>query len=569
MNHFSLRFNTYYRLGLFEYILLFIVLFVAFYLGMSCYALENINEGLYAEIPREMLQLGDYIIPHLNFVPYIEKPPLFYWLIALSYTLFGVSEWSARLIPASSASLLCLSLVFFGNAIRRNREGWLAALILATSVGFIGIGRVLIFDMLLTLLFSLSLLSFYIWYHKSSVLFLRLFYVFLGLAFLTKGMVALFLIPIIILLFMFKAGTRWRKMALCVDIPGIILFLAIAIPWHWLAMKQQPGFIWDYFINEQVYRFLDKRIPHDYHTGPFYFYLPKLIFYLFPWSLLALLLFKPSKSIDKSLYNFLWIWFVVTLVFFSLSRAKGDYYMIIGTPPLALLLSLKINDLFNSKNKTTLFYFFVILAFLEAIIFGLLYLATSESSSSLYIPEIFKLDSFFIIPLLTIFIVLISYSVLGTCIGVFYRKKPLVAFVMIIGLIFPLIAFFIIDKQKIEYTRSEINLANYISQHDYSRPVYLYQDYERISTILFYLHKRLFIIDSHSQDLYYGMHSPRARNWFLSLPNFANKNNEVNYVLVKKDKFLQFLHALPRAQYCIVAQSGGSVLLSNKPEDCN
>lgn len=245
MNHFSLRFNTYYRLGLFEYLFLFVVLFVGFYFGMSTYALENINEGLYGEIPREMLQLKNYVIPHLNFVPYIEKPPLFYWLIALSYKLFGVSEWSARVVPATAASLLCLSLVYFGNYIRRNREGWLAGIILATSVGFVIVGRVLIFDMVLTLFFSLSLLCFYMWYQKLEVSYLRLFYAFLGLAFLTKGMLALFLIPAIVLIFMFLEGTRAKKMRQCIDLPGIALFLLIVIPWHYFAMRQEPGFIWD------------------------------------------------------------------------------------------------------------------------------------------------------------------------------------------------------------------------------------------------------------------------------------------------------------------------------------
>ena len=89
MNNFSLRFNTYYRLGVSEYLILFVVLFFSFYYGMSTYAIENINEGLYAEIPREMLQIGNYIIPKLNFIPYIEKPPLFYWLVAISYKIFG------------------------------------------------------------------------------------------------------------------------------------------------------------------------------------------------------------------------------------------------------------------------------------------------------------------------------------------------------------------------------------------------------------------------------------------------------------------------------------------------
>src|SRR5687768_9372990 len=100
MKHFSLRLNTYYRLKLLDYLILAVLFFIGFYLGMGSYALENLHEGIYGEVSREMIEQGRYIIPSLNYVPYLEKPPLFYWLMTLSYHFFGVSEFSARLIPA-------------------------------------------------------------------------------------------------------------------------------------------------------------------------------------------------------------------------------------------------------------------------------------------------------------------------------------------------------------------------------------------------------------------------------------------------------------------------------------
>lgn len=569
MKNFSLKFNTYYRLRWTEYFILFIVLFLSFYYGMSTYAIENINEGLYAEIPREMLQMGNYIIPNLNFVPYIEKPPLFYWLIAVSYKIFGVSEWSARVVPATSAALVCLSLVYFGNLIRRNREGWIAAIILATSIGFIAIARVLIFDMLLTFFFTASLLSFYIWYKEVKVVFLRLFYLFLGLAFLTKGMLSLLLIPTIAVLFILSMPQPGKKILLFLDPFGLLLFAAIILPWHYFAIKQHAGFAWDYFINEQVLRFLDKRLPHDYHTGPIYFYLPKMILYLFPWSLLSFLLFKSDKSVDKSFYRYLWLWFTIPLIFFSLSKAKGDYYMVLGTPPLALLLALKINEIFTTKNDKTLIYFFVFLGIFESVAFGLLYSATAQNNLAFYLPERFKLDAFFTLPLQYLCFGSVTVTFLGLMFCIQFRKKPLVHFLSVISLILFLVAFYVVNKQKIEYRQSETSLAKYIQHHGPERPVYLYQDYEKVSSILFYLKKRLPLIDSKSQDLDYGMHSPVAKGWFVSLNNFVNeRDKEPHYVIARKSKFIDFLHSVAPHEYCIVAQSGSSVLLSNQASDC-
>lgn len=570
MNDFSLRFNTDYRLGFIEYLLLFVVLFVSFYFGMSTYAIENINEGLYAEVPREMINLGNYIIPKLNFVPYIEKPPLFYWLIALSYKIFGVSEWSARVVPASSGAMVCLSMVYFGNIIKRNREGWIAALILATSVGFVIIGRVLIFDMLLTFFFTASLLSFYIWYRRQSAIYLRFFYAFLGFAFLTKGMLALILIPSIAFLFLYSMPFRPKKFKTCFDIYGLLILFAIVFPWPYLAMKQHPGFAWDYFINEQVYRFLDKRVPHDYHTGPIYFYLPKIFLILFPWSFLALLLWFPAKQTENSLSRFLWLWFAIPFLFFSLSKAKGDYYMTVAMPPLAFLLATKIQVIFNSKRNFFLLYFFIGFSTLIMLTSGLLYGAVTHMHFSVYLPSsLRKLDTLLATPLGDLFF----YSAAALCIGggicFYFRDKPSVSFVSNIGLILILIAFYVTDKQKVEYRHSERRLANYIVEHDLTRPVYLYQDYEQISSILYYLKKRLPMINSKSQDLYYGMHTAEAKGWFYSLNDFVTaRTQEKNYVVMKKDSFFSFIKSVSPQTYCVVAQSGSSILLSNQLSDC-
>lgn len=131
---------------------------LSFWYDLGGYALLDNNEGIYAQIAREMLESGDYVTPFFNGMPYLEKPPLLFWLTALSYQLFGVSEFAARVVPALSGSLLVLLAVWSGWRLVNPLTGALAGLILASSVTVAVLGRTLIFDMLLTLLLSACLI---------------------------------------------------------------------------------------------------------------------------------------------------------------------------------------------------------------------------------------------------------------------------------------------------------------------------------------------------------------------------------------------------------------------------
>src|SRR5262249_31524482 len=160
-----------------------------------------------------------------NNVPYLEKPPLFYWLVAISYRLFGVNVFAARVVPSTITALMCLSMLFLGKKLSMPRVGWSAAIILLTSLVFIIIGRVLFFDMLLTLCISLSLFSFYCWYQETSINYLYLTYLFLALAILTKGLLALVLVPLIILIFLYFMKAERARYRELFDKRAVILFL--------------------------------------------------------------------------------------------------------------------------------------------------------------------------------------------------------------------------------------------------------------------------------------------------------------------------------------------------------
>jgi 4-amino-4-deoxy-L-arabinose transferase-like glycosyltransferase len=311
-----------------------------FYFGLTSYGILNNNEGLYAQIAWEMLQRNDFVIPFLNGVPYIEKPPLLYWFIAFLYAFFGKSVFAARFIPTTFGMLTCLSLYLFSKKLRQEKLGFYASLLLGSSLGFIIFSRMVFFDILLTAFFTFAVLCFFLWNHDKNKNWLRLGYGFSALALLTKGFLSIVLIGLIFLIFFTIKYKNLKWIFEILDLPGILLFFSIAAPWHILASYRLPEFAWFYFINEHVLRFLDMRIPRDYYRGPFYYYLMRIPAYFLPWTLIFPWLLKGEKiNKNNELTLLCWIWFLTTFIFFTISRAKANYYMALGMPPVALLIA--------------------------------------------------------------------------------------------------------------------------------------------------------------------------------------------------------------------------------------
>lgn len=525
-----------------DYLIIAVAVFFCFYFGLGSYALENMNEGLYGEIPREMLLSHNFIIPHLNFVPYLEKPPMLYWLIALSYKVFGVTEFAARFVPATAATSVIISVLRFCVRLKLHREGILAALILSTSVIFILLSRVLLFDMLLTAFFSASLLNFYLWYDLSQIKYLRFAYVFVALAVLTKGLFALVITPVIAIVFMLLNRTDAAKFWRFFDPIGILLFLTIAVPWHVAASMQLPDFSWQYFVNEHLYRFLDKRIPHDYHTKSWYFYLPMFAAYMLPWTLFLPALFKRLGK-HQALVNFCWLWCLIPFVFFSISQAKGDYFVVMCAVPVALLLGLKLQSM---NAKTVRILFFLMLAMLCGV---LLIMSTPQLSATLS-PKL-QFEPFISSVARCVSIVLIAYGVVA---GIFFHRIGN-KFIFVAGLMIPMVVFLVIDKQHFESKHSEKEIAAVIQKIDNTRPVYLYRDFEDLSSLTFYLGRRVGIINSRSSDLYYGSHSEAAGNWFIkTIPVDTD-----NFIVAK----VGHVGALKQHGYRLVYSTPNSALMTN------
>ena len=334
----------------------------AIYLGcvLSPPSLMDDVDAVQAQIAKTMLTSGDWVTARLDGVLYLEKAPLIYWLIAIFYKFFGVADWVARLPVAIAAIGLALLTALFGMWAFGKRAGFYAGLCMSTCVGLFLFTRIQIPDVMLTFTITLSLWAFLRALdeeEKRPRLWAAIFAASLGAGLLLKSLVGIVFPVAAALIYLFVSKQlfslrTWRRLR---PVSGSLIVLLIAAPWHVLATLRNPpyfawtlqsgpglyhGFLWFYFVNEQLLRFLNLRYPRDYNTVPrLYFWLFHLL-WLFPWSLylpaLTRLSFKPlDRAGQTRLLALCWTGFI--LVFFTFSTTQ-EYYSMPCYPALALLL---------------------------------------------------------------------------------------------------------------------------------------------------------------------------------------------------------------------------------------
>ncbi len=323
--------------------------------------LFNPDEGRYAEIPREMIASGDWIVPHLNGLVYIEKPPLQYWATALSLELFGDNEFAARLYTALSALGSILAVALAARRLWGRAAGFRAAAILAAMLLFVILGQLLTLDMSLTLYITVALSAFLAAQRSaeegsSSRGWMLLAWAATGLGMLTKGLVAAAIPGAVLVLY--SAYTHdlkpWRRLHAAAGVP---LFVAIAAPWYALAALRLPDFLQFFFVHEHFARYLTPSA--DRQEVWWYFGVVFLLGSL-PWTPSALkVLFlgwpRPGArgNFDATLFLKIWVWFVC--VFFSLSDSKLIPYILPAMPALALAIaSLPEGFLVRDLSRTAL-----------------------------------------------------------------------------------------------------------------------------------------------------------------------------------------------------------------------
>jgi 4-amino-4-deoxy-L-arabinose transferase-like glycosyltransferase len=315
------------------------------------------SEAMYAQIPLEMLQSGDWLTPRLNGARYLDKPPLLYWLNLTAFQLAGVSENAIRLTTFIIGLGEVLATLALGTLLFSRLTGWLGALVLLTCIGFFALHMQMLADHLITLTLSCSLIFVWLWHRQPRTLFSVGFYGCLALGLMSKGLIGLFFPLAISGLFalLTRDARFWRFF---LNPFAWLGFAAAVLPWFWLMELHNPGFLHYHIFNEQISRFLGQRVPPDINsfslTG---FWLFTLV-WLMPWAPFlpaGLLTLRPRRWLSPAPEDapglLLILWSGVILLFFSLSSSRIEYYSLPALPPLALIIGRRL-ELFLDQPES-------------------------------------------------------------------------------------------------------------------------------------------------------------------------------------------------------------------------
>jgi 4-amino-4-deoxy-L-arabinose transferase-like glycosyltransferase len=339
------------------------------FFGLGRLALAKTDEARYAEIPREMAQRGDWVTPRLNDTPYFEKPPLVYWLVGAARVLLGPGEFAVRLTPALFG---VGGILLTYGATRRlfGREPGLAAgVVLGTSVLYFILSRVLVLDMVVSVLIGAALFCFILGVREPAGVTRRGFfyavYVSAALATLAKGLIG-FLLPGAVIFVWLLCFHQWNRLRPFYLPSGLALFFAIAAPWHFLAAERNTGWAQFYFVREHWERFTTTA--HS-RAEPFWYFVPVVAAGLFPWvgflggALRAAAPGGWARRKENADAWFLITWAIFVFLFFSQSASKLIPYILPLFPPLAALIGAWIAHCWSERAPSRLRVGFRVFAF--------------------------------------------------------------------------------------------------------------------------------------------------------------------------------------------------------------
>jgi 4-amino-4-deoxy-L-arabinose transferase-like glycosyltransferase len=584
------------------YLYLIVLLFAgAIYVGciVSPPSLMDDVDSVQAQIARNMLVSGDWVTARLDGVPYLEKPALIYWAIALSYKIFGVHDWSARIPIALSALALCWVTAAFGIWAFGKRAGFYAGLCISTCVGLFLFTRVLIPDVTLTFTTALAMWSFLRAIDDEELrprLWAFLFAASLGVGLLLKSLIAI-VFPVgaaIVYLLLTRKLFSWKILKRLHPFTGTLVILLIAAPWHIFATLRNPpyfvftlhsgpnsyhGFLWFFFINEQLLRFLNLRYPRDYNTVPrLYFWLFHLI-WLFPWSVylpaVAKLSFKPINRAGRArLLALCWLGFV--LIFFTFSTTQ-EYYSMPCYPALALLIgsAMATENVWVRRGTRTLAVIAACAAIAALAIFWNVRnlpapgdissaLSSNPKSYSLSLGHMLDLTlpsfAYLRIPLLLASIAFLV-GALGNIRSTGLRAFLASALMMVLFFHAARAAMVVFDPYLSSRPLAEVLLkspdgALIVERHYYPT-----------SSIFFYTNRTALLLNGRVLNLEYGSNAPGTPDVFVNDAKFASLwMTEPRYYLICAQTSLPRLQTLVGpTNLNIVSQSGGKLLLTNHP----
>ncbi len=582
-------------------ILTLLVLSLGIYVATAAQpALLDDADASHALVSREMLQRGDWVVMYQDGIRYLEKAPLHYWMVAVSYQLFGQGAFQTRLPLVLSVAGLVLMVYFFARRFFGETAAFYSGLIICTSVGPWLFTRVMvpeaIFALELTALFYLFLrgwqgsLDTRVAYWGASVV--------MALSALTLGLIGvLFPLGVVFFFILFtRSWGRWRELRI---FSSALIFLVIAVPWHWMAEHRSPGFLWSYFINEHFKRALGTRYPPDYEAVPLLLWWALHLVWFFPWSFFigyALREFPrpttwgPKMEHAQQARLLLFIWAGLILFFFSLtSGSRMEYYSFGAWPAIAVLLGIGLNDAEEVRDRwlPRLQAGLAVIGVLASVCLGYLVLTSLDVSSKggishliqyhpldtyrLSMAHIFDLtpQTFAALRGPAVFAILISIIGFGRAWLLRRRSKN---FAATLTLAFAMALFFFAANwafKRFEPRMSSRALADAILP--YLRPqdqIVQYGDFNSGSSIPFYTHRHVWIYNGRfGTNLEIGSNYPDVPPTFLDdkqFPAFWSGPERV-FIFVPEEFRKDALSRLPPDSSYLLAESAGKYIFVNQP----
>jgi 4-amino-4-deoxy-L-arabinose transferase-like glycosyltransferase len=589
-------------------VVLLVGLWAVIYLtGIARPPLLDDVDTVHAEAAREMLQRHDWVTLYTNGFRYLEKAPLMYWSLATSYKIFGVSDWSTRLPLMLAVLALVLATYRLGRYVYGEAGGLYAGVALVTSLGLFIFTRFLIPEVLVALWLTLG----YYFFLRSleeenpSRFVCWGFAAMCALNVLTKGLIGLVFPAGAIGLYLLLTGNLRRLLRLHV-VSSTIVFLAIAAPWHILAALRNPaqgqarGFLWFYFINEHLMRFLGKRVPPGYDTVPLAIFWGLLLAWLLPWSVflpqalrrvptrLRELRGKLGNEQDRqpraNLLFFLWA--LVIVGFFSFST-RQEYYTIPALPGVALLVggwlasesgtAARESDRRAGRISSSVLLVFGALA----LVAGMYLLSVSHrpvpgadlADLLKKNPEDYNFSLGHVLDLTPQALGAFRGPLLGTSLGLFFgtgfnwilrrRGRPLEGNVALVTMMIVLLACIHSSFATFSPILSSYNLASAIQKQ--FRPgdvIVIDGEYHEASTLNFYTGIQVHVLHEPSGNLWYGAKFPDAPHIFETPESLvALWNSPAEVFLWTDQEDPKELRGLKSFQ---LARSGGKLIFTNR-----
>ncbi len=557
-------------------------------------------DAVQAQIARNMLTSGDWTTARLDGVPYLEKAPLIYWAIAISYAIFGIHDWSARIPIALSAVALAALTAYFAAWAFGRRAALYAGLCVGTCIGLFLFTRILIPDVMLTATITLAMLAFLRVMDEEEPqprAWAAILAASFGVGLLLKSLVSVVFpagaaIVYLAVTHQLLSARTWKRLH---PVSGALIALVIAAPWHILATLRNPpyfaftihsgpgqyhGFLWFYFMNEQVLRFLNLRYPRDYNTVPRFYFWAFHLAWLFPWSVYFPAVLKLSfRPVDRAgrtrLLALCWALFV--LVFFSFSTTQ-EYYSMPIYPALALLLgsAMATESAWVKWGTRALA---LIAAAAAVACFALIYmvrhvptpgdisnaLSQHPGAYTLALGHMLDLtlDSF---AYLRLPLAMAGIAFLAGAVGmILLRGQQRVAFAICVMMV---LFFHAARVAMVTFDPflSSRPLADVILRSPQGRLI-MGDQYYTYSSIFFYTGQDALLLNGRYFNLEYGSNAPGAANVFIDDANFKQLWDQPSryYAIADHAQMPHFKELLGGGELNIMATSGGKLLLTNHP----